>query len=216
MYLGIGNRKGRGFAKMATARRIAAGAGMIIGPLGLLAGWVVLMQRPRTGPNIEWFLSHWLLIAGAVFMVPAIIGFRHLLGDHAGAWSDVGAGLAWLGALALVGQFAIDLAVGELSADQASMSASLRRVSSAPGISIPFHVVGPLAFYIGLLMLVILLYRFRVIPAWAATLAGVGIVAVGVGSMTGIAGVTLLGFAGMCAGFIPTGWRVLTRSQAGM
>jgi len=191
------------------------GISTIAGPLGFVLGWAILMQRAGQGPDSGWFLSHAFLLSGVALMLPAIAGLRHLLNHHAVKSADIGMGLALLGALALVGQFAIDLAVGQLSANQSEMSSLFKRLSATPIIALPFHVVGPIAFYIGLLMLTFLLLRYRIIPWWTGALAAVGIIGVGGGAMTGNALITLLGFVGMCAGFAPIGWKLLTQPNTG-
>ncbi|MGZ9165994.1 MAG: hypothetical protein ACXW4Q_16690 [Anaerolineales bacterium] len=192
-----------------------AGISTIAGPLGFVLGWAILIQRAGQGPDSGWFLSHAFLLSGVALMFPTIAGLRHLLNHHAVKLADMGMGLALLGALALVGQFAIDLAVGQLSANQSEMSSLFKRLSATPIIALPFQIVGPIAFYIGLLILTFLLLRFRVISWWTGPLAALGIIGVGGGAMTGNALVTLLGFIGICVGFVPIGWKLLNQPGTG-
>src|SRR5688500_16644780 len=92
------------------------GISTIAGPLGFVLGWAILIQRAGQGPDSGWFLSHALLLSGVALLLPTIVGLRSLLNHQSARLADTGMGLALLGVLALVGQFAIDLAVGQLSA----------------------------------------------------------------------------------------------------
>ena len=198
---------------MNSTRKAVVGISTILGPLGLVLGWIILMQRAGQGPDFGWFLSHAFLLSGVALMLPTIAGLRHLLNHHAVRSADIGMGLALLGVLALAGQFAIDLAVGQLSSSQSEMSSLFKRLSAAPIITLPFHVAGPIAFYIGLLILTLLLLKFHVIAWWMGALPAAGIIGVGTGAMTGNALITLLGFVSMSTGFAPIGWRILTESD---
>lgn len=169
------------------------------------------------GPNFEWFLSHALLLGGIALMVFTIIGLRQLLGGYRPEIGDFGAGLALIGAVALAGQFSIDLAVGQLSSDRAELSALIRDVKAASGIDLTFHVLGPAAFYVGFLILITLLSMSRTIPMWAAAVAGVGIAGIAIGALiVSDSRVMLFGFAGAFLGFLPIAWRILTGSMPGL
>jgi len=134
-----------------------------------------------------------------------------LLSDAGETGADIGAGLALIGIATLTGQFAIDLAIGQLATTQADMSALLRQVSAAPGITLPFYLAGPIAFYAGLLILLTLLMRTdHVIGSWNGGVAIAGIVAVGVEAATGIAWLALLGYLGITVGLAPVAWQMFT------
>jgi hypothetical protein len=180
-------------------------------PLCLLTGWIILMLRADNGENVGWFVSHGLLMMGAVLFIPAILGARSLLTDT--GWADLATGAVILGSTALVGQFAIDIAVGHLSSDQATLSALLKQISAAPGIMIPFHLAGPITFYGGILMLNALFARHLCSPRWNSVLNMVGTIAVGAQAATGYSVLALLGFAGLWIGHLPIAWRLFRRSQ---
>lgn len=86
------------------------------GPLAMILGYAILMARSGQGPDVGWFLSHVFLLIGVSLMMPTIIGIKVLLKNTAGNTADVGMTLAFFGGLALIGQFVIDLAVGQLAA----------------------------------------------------------------------------------------------------
>ena len=182
----------------------------IAGPLSLVIGYAILMARSGRGPDFGWFLSHVFLLIGVALMIPTIIGIRIHLIKNTGAAADIGMVLAFVGGLTLIGQFAMDLVVGVLAADQSQMIDLFKRLSSAPIIALPFQSVGPILFYSGLLFLTSLLWKNSVISWWAGLIACLGMVSVGAGAITGIALITFLGFFAVCIGFLPIGWKLFT------
>jgi hypothetical protein len=198
--------------ELTTRWKTFLGISIIVSPVGLLLGWIVLMARAGQGPDTGWFISHALLLVGVILLLPAILGFRYLLGGQAPNTSDRVMGLAMLGALALIGQFTIDLAVGTITSSQPEMSDLLRKISAAPGMSLPFYVIGPIIMYGGTLIPIVFLLNRQLILRWAGLIAVIGIVVVGVGSFSGTAVITLLGFAGMAIGFAPIGWQFMRKS----
>lgn len=182
----------------------------IAGPLSLVIGYAILMARSGRGPDFGWFLSHVFLLIGVALMIPTIIGIRIHLIKNTGAAADIGMVLAFVGGLTLIGQFAMDLVVGVLAADQSQMIDLFKRLSSAPIIALPFQSVGPILFYSGLLFLTSLLWKNSVISWWAGLIACLGMVSVGAGAITGIALITFLGFFAVCIGFLPIGGKLFT------
>ena len=181
------------------------GMSLIAAPLGLLLGWIVLMLRYEQGPNPGWFVSHILLLTGAILFIPAVTGLKKLAGRDAVVISTIATGLALAGAVILAGQFMIDLAVASVSSTSAEMSALLRQVSATSGVGLLFYLIGPIAFYSGLIMLVVTLLTHHRIPYWIGALLIIGIVAVTGQALIGNAAITLLGFALMTFGFAPVG-----------
>lgn len=187
----------------------------ITGPLAMAIGYAILMVRSGQGPDAGWFFSHVFLLIGIGLMIPTIIAIKVLLNKTAGIASDIGIILAFFGGLTLVGQFAIDLAVGQLSVTQSEMIDLFKRLSASPIISIPFQSVGPIMFYIGLLVLTSLLWKNRVISWQAGTVAGLGVIGMGGGAVTGTALFTLIGFIGIFIGFIAIGRIFFSLSSKG-
>jgi hypothetical protein len=190
------------------------GSFAIAGPLALVIGYTILMARSGQGPDSGWFVSHAFLLLGVGLLLPTSIGIRVYLHKSTGIAADIGMTLAFIGGLTLVGQFAIDLAVGQLAVDQSQMRELFKTLSSSSIIALPFQSVGPIAFYSSLLVLTSLLWKNRVIAWWAGLLACLGIMSVGAGAITGIALITLLGFLAMCIGFLPIGSKLFTLSNA--
>jgi hypothetical protein len=198
---------------MNQTRTTIVGLSTLVAPLGFVLGWSILMVRAGQGADFGWFLSHVLLLAGAVLIIPAVLGLSYPLNTSSPGAADISLTLSFLGAMALVGQFAIDLAVGHLSSSQAEMSSMFRRLATAPIIRLPFHLVGPILFYLGLLMLIISLLRARLIPQWAGTVAIAGIIAVGSGVVIRKDWLTFLGFVGLWIGCMPIGWNLLVDAR---
>lgn len=190
-----------------TLRNMAARFSLVLAPLCLLLGWIVLMLRAGQGPDAGWFVSHALLLIGAVLFVPAVLGLGSWRANNGSLTLDIGAGLVLVGSAALVGQFAMDLAVGSLASDQAEMSAYMRQIASTPGIALPFHLVGPIAFYGGLLVVTTHLWRMKLISRGIGLLVTISIILVGAQAVTGNALLALIGFAGMTAGFAVMAWQ---------
>ena len=185
----------------------------IISPLAMVIGYAILMARSGQGPDSGWFLSHVFLLIGVGLMIPTIIGIKVLLHKTAGIASDIGMTLAFFGGLMLVGQFAIDLAVGQLSATQSDMIDLFKLLSASPFIALPFQSVGPIVFYIGLLVLISQLWNKGVISWQVGVVACMGVVGVGAGAITGIALITLSGFLGIFLGFIAIGRKFFALSR---
>ena len=137
----------------------------IFSPLAMIIGYAILMARSGQGPDTGWFLSHVFLLIGVGLMIPTSIGIKVILNQVARRVSDIGMTLSFFGGLALIGQFAIDLAVGQLSANQSEMIELFNLLANSPIIALAFQSVGPIVFYIGLLILNTLLWNKRVI-AW--------------------------------------------------
>jgi hypothetical protein len=120
--------------------------------------------------------------------------------------------LAFIGGLTLIGQFTIDLVVGQLAEDQSQMIDLFKSLSTSPLIALPFQSVGPILFYSGLLVLISLLWKNTMVPWWAGSLASFGIVGVGSGAVTGVALITFFGLLCMLIGFVPIGRKLFTLS----
>ena len=189
------------------------GSFALAGPLAMAIGYAIIMLRSGHGPDAGWFLSHAFLLAGVGLLLPTIIGIRFLLNKNEDAKADIGMILAFIGGLTLVGQFAIDLAVGLLAVDQSEMIDLFKSLSASPIIALPFQSVGPIVFYGGLLVSISLLWATRVISWWAGLVATLGIIGIGSGAITGIALLTFLGFSGMLIGFLPIGWKFFALSS---
>src|SRR5829696_4416391 len=119
-----------------------------------------------------WSVSHALLFAGSLLLVPAVLALVYLLSDRGRAFGLVGGALALFGILANVVTTTIGLVVGQMSQveDQAAMEALLYRVDA---IYVPFHTLTDF-LWLGVLLLMAALYRRGAAPAWPVVLLAIG------------------------------------------
>jgi hypothetical protein len=135
-------------------------------------------QRP-----VDW--AHLLLLAGAA---GGAIGAARL---PLGRLGYVGWVLTTLGALAFSGMVALDLLLWGIP-QQPIVDDALDQALGSPLVAVPFLWVGPSLFFIGLTLLSAewVIRRSRV-----AMLVIAGLLGIGLGTATGIDGVTLASFA---------------------
>jgi hypothetical protein len=116
------------------------------------------------GPGPAWTIGHLVFI---VAMVMFLLVFRHL---HrlAGrdALSTVALVVAAVGAVALVGQFGVDIVSGLLADDHARMAEISRSVHGNQLVALAIYDVGPYLFYAGQFVLVVQLAVTRRIAGW--------------------------------------------------
>jgi hypothetical protein len=188
-------------------QRLAAGS-LIVAPLVLLAGELLhppfqrdparLLAVAAANPD-RWYLAHLLSLIGFALLVPAILGLTQLVGQRRAALADLGGTLALLGVLAVSGLLSIDgfgvWQMAQPAADRAEMAALLDRILTSPGV-LTLYLVS-LASAVGLLVLVVGLYRAQLVPAWMAGLVAIGVAVWSTGEAaaskaTMVAGVTIL------------------------
>src|SRR5215211_4502598 len=119
-----------------------------------------------------WSVSHALLFAGSLLLVPAVLALVYLLSDRGRAFGLVGGVLALFGILANVVTTTIGLVVGQMSQveDRAVMEALLYRLDA---IYVPFYTLTDF-LWLGMLVLMAALYRRGAAPAWPVVLLAIG------------------------------------------
>ncbi len=138
----------------------------------------VVAQRP-----VDW--AHLLLLAGAA---GGAIGASRL---PLGRLGYAGWVLTTLGALAFAGMVAIDLLLWVTPAEIA-VDAALDQALASPLVAVPFLWVGPSLFFIGLTLLAA---EWAIRRSRVAILVIAGLLGIGLGTATGIDGITLGSFA---------------------
>jgi hypothetical protein len=192
-------------------RRPVTGAALIVAPLLVLGyGSLRLLGGPTHGPGPVWTVSHLMFLGAFVAFGVALPGVRGLVGGRGlGArWgANVVAALSGLGVLSGLGQTVIDLVVGAGASDRAGMNTLYGRVYANGVLAAAFQQVGPILFFVGMPVLVILLatLRPRRVRAYAP-------VAVTVGMVLPSVDLDLLPVAAllMAAGLVPLGRRLLS------
>jgi hypothetical protein len=119
-----------------------------------------------------WSVSHALLFAGSLLLVPAVLALVYLLSDRGRAFGLVGGALALFGILANVVTTTIGLVVGQMSQveDRAAMEALLYRVDT---IYVPFYTLTDF-LWLGVLVLAAALYQRGAAPGWPVVLLAIG------------------------------------------
>lgn len=118
------------------------------------------------GPGPAWTIGHLAFLAALALFVGIFGQLRDMIGPRA----RITAVVATLGALALFGQFSVDVVAGFLADDHAGMAAITREVRTTPGVSALIYDLGPYLFYVGQLVLVVQLAMSRQVKAWTPLL----------------------------------------------
>ena len=194
-------------------RNFIIGTGLLLAPFGQIAAEIILAAP---GSNQGWVPAHLLMLGSLFCYVAVILGANQLLGIHKGLWGVFGDGataLALVGLLLLVSQITIDITVGLLVSTPGEMEQMFGKIRAIPGMEYAFYSIGPLLFFLGFFLLILLLARFRVLALWSAGVAGAGII-------FGVAGMGLnvlpspllvpLSLGSIWIGFLPITWKVLT------
>ncbi|MGW3606575.1 hypothetical protein [Micromonospora sp. NPDC005161] len=116
------------------------------------------------GPGPAWTIGHLAFIGALIAFISAFWQMRRMAGGRVLATVSATAGT--LGALALITQFSIDIAAGFLATDNYGMSMIVHQVRTLPGVSQLAYDFGPYAFYLGQLVLVVLLAVQRRVKLW--------------------------------------------------
>ncbi|NXY93251.1 hypothetical protein HYE82_02260 [Streptomyces sp. BR123] len=150
-----------------------------IGPLCMTAYGIIRLTDPTHGPGLAWSLGHLALLAAVLALVPVIWQLRRWAAAGRGPAARLLAGAATtaglLGAAAATAQTVIDLVVGFLCADREAMNVMFDGVRSHPGVTAAVYSVGPLLFYVGLVLLTAQLAVLRRISAWRPLVVVAGI-----------------------------------------
>ena len=99
------------------------------------------------GPGLAWTTGHLAFLGAMVAFVCVFAQMRRMAGGD--TVSTVAAVVGTAGALALSGQFAVDVVAGLQSADHLAMSLLIADIRSTPGVSFAVYDVGPYFFYVG-------------------------------------------------------------------
>lgn len=145
---------------------------------------LIRLTDSEHGPGFAWSLGHLCFLASVLCFIPIVLEMRRMAvrgrGPAARGLAGAGAVTGVLGVVAVVAQAVIDLFVGFLSEDHEAMRELFQRVKSHAGVEPAVYTVGPLLFYVGLLLLMAQLAALRRIAAWRPAVVVAGIVVTGV------------------------------------
>ena len=152
----------------------------IVAPLCLLAAWVVLWPLDgRAGPGLGWTVAHVAWVAAFCLLAPACLALRRMIAGSTRTQrtvADVTTGAALAGLAAGVAQMVVDLVAGFGSSTRSELDRRADAMTDAPGIELVLYTVGPILFFVALLVLFVLMAVRRRIGPWAPALVGAGFV----------------------------------------
>jgi hypothetical protein len=122
----------------------------------LLVTGVLLMPVPGA-----WTVSHLVFLAGTLAMLPAGVLLHEVLRDDSPAWLPwSGRVLMFVGALALAGQFLVDLVVMRLAAGDRTVAGPLfDTVQESAPLALTLYQAGPALLFTGLALVGVALVR---------------------------------------------------------
>ncbi|MEJ3744436.1 hypothetical protein WEI85_14210 [Actinomycetes bacterium KLBMP 9797] len=154
-----------------TPRATLAAAPLLISLYGVLR--LIGKADDQYGPGLDWQAAHLAGLAGMVLFVPVTLLLGRLLPRT--PWRAVAVGLTLVGLVCTMVQFGADIVEGLMAADRAEMSDLSQQFRDVPGVDLAFYAVGPQLFFVGLLVLAVLLAVARRLPWWSPVLMLVGI-----------------------------------------
>ena len=205
-------------------RKLVAGACMVLAPLLLLVAMVIHPESDTSeaaqvaviADNLDaWYLAHLLVLVAIMLAVPAVLGLMHMLRERQVALGHVGGGLGLVGLVAFTCIVAIDGFVGwqmGAAGDRAEMVALLERLYDTAGVTIPTFFMS-FAFTLGMLCLVLGLYRARAIQSWMAAFIAVGVLVLAVAGTAAIGWMAIVGAAFLFVGLGSVGRMVLSETD---
>lgn len=206
-------------------RRIGGAVCLIGAPLVLLVGDVLQLglveddtadqlAQIAESPN-RWLASNAAFMVGFVLLIGAVLVLVRLLRAKADGYGLVGGALAVIGLMAAAGIVTVLGPVQWLltqQQDREAMVSLMDSVDDSARFSLIF--IMSIAFFLGVLVLAVGLFRAQATPAWVAGVLGVGIVVEAVGVIGEITVVAIIGDVLLLAALGWIGWTVL--QQAGL
>jgi uncharacterized membrane protein len=205
-------------------RKTVAGICMVLAPALFLAAAIVSPSSDNDAGAIlaataehqdRFYISTVLAIAGAVLLLPALLGLMHMLREKQVALGHVGGGLSLLGNLAFMLFFGVSLMQWQMvrgGADTGEMTALLDRFMNTTGSAVFFFL--SLAFTIGMVVLAVGLYRARAVHWSTAGALAIGAVVLQVAFFVGnTAGWYIVASAILLVGFATVGRMVLLETD---
>jgi hypothetical protein len=173
---------------------------LTLAPALLVLG-VLLMSLPGA-----WTASHLIFLSGVVTMLPAGVLLHDLVRDDALAWLPwSGRALMFAGALALAGQFLIDLVVMRLAhGDRTRTGPMFDTIQESTPFALVAYHVGPALLFTGLAVFGMAFVRRAgrwLLPGW---LLIAGSLTVGAARITDLRAVEVIGLALILAGLVLT------------
>ncbi len=162
----------QGGTNMAPHRRLLTGACAVVGP-GLVALGVLLHPEEVddharqleiiAGQSGAWATAHLLLWAGALLLIPAVLGILALLDRRRPVWATTGALLAIAGCVSLASLTVLEQVLGEMALAEShrqQMVTLAERLDQSPALNATAQLPG-LALVVGIVVLAVGLWRAK-------------------------------------------------------
>lgn len=115
------------------------------------------------GPGVDWQLAHLFGLAGMFLFIPVVLTLRTLIGTG----RTVVTGITLAGLAASIVQFSADMILALSAADRAELRTLQHEFSDLPGVRLAVYDVGPLLFFVGIVVMAALTARARRLPWWS-------------------------------------------------
>lgn len=117
------------------------------------------------GPGVDWQAAHIVGLVGIVLFIPAVLGMERMLPQ--GNWRTGTVIVTLVGLATTIVQFGADIVFALQAENEADMSRLSHDFSAIPGVRLTFYMVGPPLFFLGLIVLSVLLVRAGRLPWWS-------------------------------------------------
>ncbi|MEV6277876.1 hypothetical protein [Nocardia sp. NPDC051832] len=142
-----------------------------------IAGYGVIRLAGRAdghyGPGPDWQAAHLFGLLGMVLFIPVVLNLGRELPPS--RWRDGVVALTLAGLGGTIVQFTADISFAALAANKADMARLSNQFSDLPGVRPLVYTVVPQLFFLGLVVLAVLLVIGKKLPKWSPPLLLAGI-----------------------------------------
>jgi hypothetical protein len=204
-------------------RKTVAGVCMICGPLLLLIGFAVSPKletaatkqlAAAAGHPDRYLFTMFAALIGVTLLFGAILGLMHMMRERQPAYSNVGGGIALLGALGVMASMSVGFMVWVMANNGVTLgdASLLHRYNQSAG-AVTIGVVGYL-LAVGLVVLAMGLYRAHFVDWWMAACIALGVVLIEVAFPAHALWIAIVGSAFLLVGMGSVGLMVLRETDA--
>ena len=203
-------------------RKTVAGVCMMVAPALLLVSFAVSPPLETAAGKVlaqaanhtdRAFISTLVAMAGVIVMFAAVLGLMHMMRERGAGYSNVGGGIALLGALGVMASFSVGFMTWLMAKDGVTLADAhlLHRYNvSAGGVII--GVLG-FCFALGMVVLAMGLYRAHFVDWWMAMLVAIGPVLIEVAFPAHALWLAIVGSAFLLVGLGSIGMMVLRETD---
>jgi hypothetical protein len=167
----------------------AAGAFLVLSPIGILFGWVSMRLMGEVGDEPLWTIGHLVWLPAYVMLTLGLLALhRRIEAPSPGGrlLAGFGAAMSVLGGAAVSVQMAVDLVVGFATANRREMSDMFDAIQGAPGVEPAVYAVGPSLLFVGMAVLAVHAAVRGRIPVRSAVLVAAAVAIAGLDQALGL------------------------------